>query len=214
MRTSSIICIALLLLAVICSYAIATPSKVFTLPPPPAAADSPNNVVPPVPTPAISATSVAPGTTPPISSAPNASVNDSTRYNPIVTLDDTYRFMGWKTSERYEFADIDGLQESYNAEEPIIFYVSGRSNSLTVDEKNGFNVVATIYELPTNTVNRAKVVYDPDRRAWRAKFSIPRDKAKEYKILLNLFCDKNDGLCANTYGAGTQINKIIPVQIN
>jgi len=119
----------------------------------------------------------------------------------------------WRGSERYDFENIDGLQSSYSRGEPIVFDVSGLSDSLAVEPDNGFDVVATIFELPKNIVNRAKITYFPDKRAWQARFSIPLDNTKEHKILVNLACVKRGSLCASTFGFGTQVDKIIPVQL-
>lgn len=137
----------------------------------------------------------------------------SLNYDPVVTLKDTYRKIKWKSDDRFEISRIDGLNSSYYANEQISFEVTGWSSNLEVNEENGFNVMATLYELPTNRTNRAKTTYNQDTRVWQVKFHAARDNTKEYKILINLYCAKNNSLCANTFGLGTQVDKISSVQM-
>lgn len=152
---------------------------------------------------------IADSTTP---EAPAADVDKF--YTPLVNLRNTCKDKGWKTSDRYDFAKIDGFQETYNAEEQITFYLEGKSGKLDVEEANGFSVFVATYDLSRNVWKSADIEYDHDRRAWQVKLTAPKDITKGYKIVLNLFCKKNDSPCATTYGFGTQVDKILTLQIH
>lgn len=159
---------------------------------------------------AIYSTATADSTVP---SGPSARAGVSSDYNPIVTHMEVREYKGWKNSERYDFSYIDGFQEIYNPGEQIIFSVEGKSDKLYVEKSSGFDVTATIFDLSRNIGKRAEVKYDPSRRTWKVKLIAPKESGKEYKIVLNLFCKKNDSQCATTYGFGTQIDKSLPLQV-
>ena len=144
-------------------------------------------------------------------SATSGAVNED--YNPIVTLLPPIEHKGWKTTAHYEFSGFDGLQDSYNANEQITFTIAGSSSNLAVEKPNGFNVVVTIFDPSKNVGRRAAVSYDPDKHAWLARLAAPTDSTTEYKLVVNLFCEKKDSPCADTYGLGTQIDKIITLHV-
>jgi len=187
----------------------------------------PVNVQPVTPQPNLSGSSVPRGTkvTPseqagtsaPLT-APNLTVSSSPAtpydFDPVVTLNENYKFKDrdWKTSDRYEISRVEGLNSTYVPGEKIAFEVTGWSSTLEVNDINGFNVMATLFELPVNRVNRAKTTYNPLTRVWQSKFSVPLDSTKEYKILINLFCEKKNSPCTNTFGERTQVDKIFPIQ--
>lgn len=190
-------------------------------------AQPPVNVQPAIPQPNLSGSSVPRGTevTPAeqaSTSAPLAtpSLTTSSRpanpydFDPVVTLNKNYKFKDrdWKTSDRYEISRVEGLNSTYVPGEKIAFEVAGWSSILEVNYENGFNVMATLFELPTNSVNRAKTTYNPSTRVWESKFSVPLDNTKEYKILINLYCEKRNSPCTNTFGERTQVDKIFPIQ--
>ncbi len=124
----------------------------------------------------------------------------------------------WKSSERYEFLTINGIQETYNAGEAINFYVQGKSNILEVTEENGFYVAATFFALPKIKGERVPVVYDTTKRAWRVIYSAPTDTTKQYEIVVHLFCGKtdvqNESPCEAMHGERTQIDKFIPIKVH
>lgn len=146
-------------------------------------------------------------------SMPPGVISASPDFNPIVTHMDVREYKGWKTLERYNFSYIDGFYDIYNPEESIYISVQGKSDKLEVDEANGFSVFATMMDLSKNTGKRAKVKYDANKHTWKIILTAPKDNTGEYKIVVNLFCKKNDSPCAETYGFGTQIDKTLPLQV-
>ena len=137
----------------------------------------------------------------------------NTDYRPTVVLRNSVEYSGWKTAERYEILINEGLQNAYYAGEQIIFFVSGKSYSLAVDKLKGFNVIATFFDVSRNVGKRAVVEYDTGKNAWMIKLIAPADITKEYKLVVNLFCEKDNSPCSDMFGFGTQIDKIIPIQI-
>lgn len=226
MKTLAILIVAALFVVTLCpsTYAapINLPSKsaiiIQSKPQPPI------NVQPATPQPNLSGGSVPRGTvvTPSSQSSTSTPSNltDTSNpvsafdYDPVVTLNENYKFKDrdWKTSDRYEISRVEGLNATYVLGEQIDFEVSGWSSTLEVNDINGFNVMATLFELPVNRVNRAKTTYNPVTRVWQSKFSVPLDSTKEYKILINLFCEKKNSPCTNTFGERTQVDKIFPIQ--
>lgn len=153
--------------------------------------------------------------TPAIAITPAASPYEAdvgAEFNPVVSLMDVHRGTAWKTYDRYEFSTFDGLKDVYQAGEPIVFYVEGKSGLLDVNEGNGFSVIATLIEVSRNHGNRAEVRYDQDIHAWQIRLTAPKDITKEYKLVVNLFCKTNESPCSTTYGFETQVDKIIPIQ--
>lgn len=126
-------------------------------------------------------------------------------------------YPGWKTSERFQIANIDGYQETYSAQENIIFYVNGKSDKTNVEPASGFFVSAILYDTPRTSVasvKTAKVTYDPMKQAWKVAFTAPgASNAKTSEIQVHLFCGKAGSSCATTYGLSAQIEKILPLQI-
>lgn len=135
-------------------------------------------------------------------------------FDPVVTLKEKHKFKdtGWISNDRYEISRVEGLNNNYVPGEQIAFEVTGWSSILEVNDINGFNVMATLFELPANRVNRGKTTYNPDTHVWQSKFTVPLDSTKEYKILINLFCEKMNSPCTNTFGERTQVDKIFPIQ--
>ncbi len=123
------------------------------------------------------------------------------------------RPQGWNSSERFEISDVYGLQEAYNAEEPIVFYVEGKSDKLNVEKENGFYVAASLDIPSENTTIIGNVAYDSVRHAWQVNLTAPKDNTKQYEISVHLLCGVNDSPCATSYGAGAKIDKILPLQI-
>mgnify|MGYP001570299123 CR=1 FL=1 len=144
---------------------------------------------------------------------PSAVASANTDYNPVVTHMNVREHKGWKATERYAFSYIIVFHEIYNPEEPIEFTVEGKSDALYVDEANGFSVFATMFDLSRSVGSRATVEYDAGRRIWNIKLTAPKDSGKDYKIVLNLFCRKNNTPCADTYGYGTQIDKTLSLRV-
>ena len=153
-------------------------------------------------------TSAAAGTT----TAGEASTVAVADYIPVISLiPSLVHNNGWKTTERYDFSDIAGLQDSYSVNEQIVFSFAGSSSSLAVEKTNGFNVVVTLFDPSRNLGRRAFASYDLEKKHWLAKLAVPEDATTEYKLVLNLFCEKSASPCADIFGFGTQIDKIIPV---
>jgi hypothetical protein len=144
---------------------------------------------------------------------PSATMGVSSDYSPVVTHAFVREHKGWKTIDRYEYAYVDGYQETYNPEEAIAFSVEGKSDKLTVNETNGFSIFATMFNLTDRIGKRVKVKYDSHRNIWNMKLTAPKDSDKEYKIVINLFCKKYDSPCTETYGFGTQIDKTLPLKV-
>lgn len=134
-------------------------------------------------------------------------------YQPVVTHMTVGNLNTWKTSEHYDFLYVDGFLGIYNPGEQVEFSVEGKSDKLTVEKTNGFDVAATIIDLSENMGTRLDVRYNNDRRTWQFKFAAPNDSGKEYKIVLNLFCRKPDSQCATSYGFGTQVDKVLTLQV-
>jgi len=130
--------------------------------------------------------------------------------SPVIrgTIDNDPRW--WKTSERFEIVSIDGFNETYDAEEPILFYVAGKSDKMDVTKENGFYVAAGLDNLTDNAGDIAAVKYDSDKRAWRVKITGKRDNAKQYEVSIHLACGgRANSPCATVYGNGTIINKTL-----
>jgi len=84
---------------------------------------------------------------------------------------------------------------------------------LNVEKENGFYVAASLNIPSDNTVIIADVEYEPVKRAWQVKLTAPNDNTKKYEISVHLLCGRTESPCATSYGAGTRIDKIIPLQI-
>lgn len=122
--------------------------------------------------------------------------------------------VGWKSSDRYELSYIDGFQEIYNAQEPIVINVEGKSDKMDVDLANGFYVSAIIYEASRRTMEKQVLgEYDSSRRVWQVKIDAPTDNNKRYELYVALFCSKTNSPCATAYGEGTQVDKVLPLQV-
>lgn len=136
-------------------------------------------------------------------------------FSTIATAGTTPRqYPGWKTPQHFEISSIIDYQEVYNADEPIIFYVEGKSDKIDLEQSTGFYMQARIDEYPrTKTVSFAKVQYDPDKRAWQIKLTAPKDNTKDYEIELFLYCGFDDSLCATTYGRAAQVEKILHLKV-
>lgn len=150
---------------------------------------------------------------PSVPANPVTSADIEKEYIPRVTLKNTRENKSWKNYERYEISKIDEFQGVYNPGDQVVFFVEGRSSRLDVDEANGFKVFATMIEILGNVVSRVEIQYDNERHAWQANLTAPKDKNKEYKIVINLFCKTKDSPCATSYGDGTQVDKILSLQV-
>lgn len=147
-----------------------------------------------------------------VNAAPTAP-NDHASHIPSTPAIIDHRPLGWKSSERFEISNIDGFQEAYNSEEPIVLYVEGKSDKMSVEKENGFYVAATLKNLSENFGDIITVEYDTGRRAWLVKFIAPKDNTKQYKISVHLLCGGNDSPCATVYGEGSKIDKILPIKV-
>lgn len=135
-------------------------------------------------------------------------------YTPASAGTTPRQYPGWKTPQHFEVSAIDGYQEVYNAGEPIVFYVEGKSDKISLEQSTGFYMQGRIYDYPrTKSVVSAKIKYDSDRRAWQVQLIAPQDNTKEYEIVLHLYCGFDDSLCAITYGKAAQVEKILPLKI-
>jgi hypothetical protein len=147
---------------------------------------------------------------------PSASaVRVNTDYHPIVTPFNApgYEYKGWISSERFGFSYVDGYQEIYSPEEPMVFTVEGKSDKLYVDEANGFSVTASTFNFITNQGTRADVAFDSSKRTWQVTMPAPKDNGGKYIFLLNLYCKKKNSTCAEAYGFGTQVDKTLPLKV-
>lgn len=147
------------------------------------------------------------------------STNDNSKLSPIKLIP-IVRGEGWKTAERFDISNIDGLQELYTAEAQIVLYATGMSDKMEVEESNGFAVVGLIFDRSqkaghhaAKVGNRAEVEYDPGRRAWQVKFTAPNVSGENYAVVVDLYCGVKDSPCASTYGLGTQVSRIVPFQV-
>ncbi len=155
----------------------------------------------------------APNEMPSSSSPELLPAHENTSPSPIIrgTIDNDARW--WKTSERFEIASIDGFNESYDADEPIIFYVIGKSDRMDVTKENGFYVAAGLDNRTDNAGDIAAVKYDSDKSAWRVKIAGKRDNSKQYEVSIHLACGGGaSSPCATVYGNGTIINKTLSYQ--
>jgi hypothetical protein len=138
----------------------------------------------------------------------------ATVYTPATAGSIARQYPGWKTPQHFEISSVIGYQEVYNADEPIVFYVEGKSDKIDLEQSTGFYMQARIDEFPrTRPVSFAKVQYDPDKRAWQINLTAPKDNTKTYEIQLHLYCGFDDSLCATTYGRAAQVEKILPLKI-
>lgn len=203
MKKNIAACLALLLVASVCNQAAAdalnTTSSAQT--PSPIAVDINSSRAKDIRTSSV--------TDSPTSDLPSTG-ND---YKPIITFMNVGVYKGWKSSDRFDFSYVDGVQEIYNPEEQILISVEGKSDKLFVEQGNGFDVAATIIDLSRKVGKCADVKYDSNRRVWQIKATAPKDRDREYKILLNLFCKKHQSSCAETYGLGAQVDKIFTFKI-
>jgi len=120
----------------------------------------------------------------------------------------------WLTSESYEIARIDGFQDTYAAGEKIEFYVEGKSDRLDVTEDNGFAVLAMKFDVSKSTGYRQDVEYDKEKKAWLVSMTAPKEPRWEYKILVHLYCEAQESPCALTYGFGSQVTKVLYLQVH
>lgn len=122
--------------------------------------------------------------------------------------------MGWKSSDRYELSYIDGYHEIYDAQAPIVIDVEGKSDKMDVDLANGFYVSAQINDASTKTMEKQVLgKYDSSRRVWQVNIDAPTDNNKRYELYVALFCSKLNSSCATEYGEGTQVYKVLPLQV-
>lgn len=133
--------------------------------------------------------------------------------NPSSPASFAHRPQGWITNERFEVPVIDGLQEAYNAGDPIEFYVEGKSNKMDVDKSNGFYIAASLDCPADHHGIIAAVKYDPDRRGWKVKLNAPNDSSKQYEISVHLLCGGNATPCASVYGEGSRMDKVLPLKV-
>jgi len=137
----------------------------------------------------------------------------ATSYIPAIAVTTAREYPGWKTSERFEISKIEGYQEVYSAQEPIVFYLEGKSDKMDVEQANGFYVSATLYDVPRTGIQNAVVKYDPARRAWLVKLKAPTDSTKAYEIQVHLYCGKEGSACTGTYGLSAQKEIILPLSV-
>lgn len=155
----------------------------------------------------------APNEMPSSTSPASLPAHENNSPSPIIrgTLDNDPRW--WKTSERFEIASIDGFNETYDTDEPILFYVAGKSDKMDVTKENGFYVAAGLDNRTDNAGDIAAVKYDSDKRAWRVKIAGKRDNSKQYEVSIHLACGGGaNSPCAAVYGNGTIINKTLSYQ--
>lgn len=177
--------------------------------PAPAAPDAPNIM----PLSHIATVTTSPNEMPSSTSSASLPVREKNSPSPIIrgTLDNDSRW--WKTSERFEIASTDGFNETYDADEPILFYVAGKSDQMDVTKENGFYIAAGLDNLTDNAGDIAAIKYDSDRHAWRVKIAGKREKSKQYEVSIHLACGGGaNSPCATVYGNGTIINKILSYQ--
>lgn len=134
-------------------------------------------------------------------------------FTPVFNPFNTGEYKGWKTTARYEFAYIDGFKETYAPEEEIKFTVKGRSDEMYADETTGFSADAWIYDFQRNQGTRTAVVYDSDKQVWIISTNAPKNLDGNYIVRVSLFCGKKDSPCAEMYGFGTQIDKILTLKL-
>ena len=120
----------------------------------------------------------------------------------------------WKTLPPFEISYIDGYEEVYDAGEQIIFYVQGNSFRTETEPRNGFGVQASIDDpAEQRSVAGATGEYDESRRAWLIKLKAPKDNTKSYKLSIGLYCDRDEGSCAEIYGRAAQTSKTYSLQV-
>lgn len=210
MRNLIVVAAAVILNFAIFTLVAAAPFDTPSTPAPPVTATSATSTLLAT-SPIISEVAAAPSTATSVLSVPSKSVN--TDYSPIVTLLPSVEHTGWKTTEHFEFTRFDGLLESYNANEPVEFTVAGTSSSLAIERTNGFNVVVTMFDTTRKIGKRAAIAYDPIKNAWLVRLSAPANNSTVYKLIVNLFCEKKESPCSDTFGFGTQIDKSITLQV-
>lgn len=125
-----------------------------------------------------------------------------------------YEYTGWKTSQHFEIANIDGYNEVYNPEEQIVFYVEGRSpDRIDPEPKSGFNVQASI----TNE-NNVRLVggngeYNEEKRAWLVTFTAPKASGSDYHMTISFYCAAENSPCEEVYGRASTVFKTLPLVI-
>jgi len=122
-------------------------------------------------------------------------------------------YPGWKSAERFEISKIDGYQEAYNGQVPVVLYLEGKSDQMSIEPSNGFFTSAILYDIPRTGIQNAIVKYDQTRHAWRIALNAPRDNTKTYEIQVHLYCGKEGSACTATYGLSAQKEKIMPLNI-
>ena len=115
----------------------------------------------------------------------------------------------WKTQPPFEVIDADGYQSSYQAGDPISFYVIGKSYvEIDAEPKNGFSVSAAIYDVPrTKSFQSVTGKYDEAKHGWQVDFTTPKDSSLSYEIEIHLYCGQDDSRCAEIYGISAQTTK-------
>lgn len=124
------------------------------------------------------------------------------------------RKLGWNSSDRYELNYINDYHEIYDPAEPVVFSVGGKSDKINVDPATGFIVSAIIYETPQKTMmSQVTGNYDPDRGAWLVTIPAPTDNGKTYELFVALTCSTTGSQCAEIYGLGSQVDKLLPLKL-
>lgn len=209
MRKLVVAVAAMILNITMFNFVAAAPFDAPSTPSPPVTATSATFSLPAT-SPIMSEVAAAPSAATGTLTVPSESVTD---YTPVVTLLPSVEHKGWKITEHFEFSSFDGLLDSYNANEPVEFTVAGTSSSLAVEKPNGFNLVVTMFDPSRKVGRRAAVAYDSTKHAWLVRLSAPANNSTTYKLIFNLFCEKKESPCADTFGFGTQIDKSITLQV-
>lgn len=122
----------------------------------------------------------------------------------------------WKVSTPFEVSFVDGFMGVYQAGEPIVFHVEGRSPvQIEALPENGFSLAAAIYDVPrSRTIQSVAGNFDETRRAWQVTFTAPGDNAISYEVEIHLYCGRDESQCAEIYGRAAQTTKLLSLNVN
>lgn len=139
----------------------------------------------------------------------------STQTTPVhAASSGSYEYNGWKTSQHFEIANIDGYNEVYNPEEQIAFYVEGRSpERIDPEPKSGFNVQASITNENNVRLAGGNGEYNEEKRAWLVTLTAPKASGSDYHLNISFYCAAENSPCEEVYGRASTVFKTLPLVI-
>ena len=137
-------------------------------------------------------------------------------YAPVGAASDAPEKVTSKSPVNFEISNTDGYREIYATGEQISFYAEGKSpEPFAIDPKPGFHVQAMIVSgSQSKPYASANGVYDEEKHAWLVTLTAPSEPSNSYRVVISLYCARETGACAETYGQAAQTQKALPLQVH